>query len=301
MMQNPDFYNPYGSQITTGGTIGPDGNIIRPTVTQAFTPEQQALFDTEQSTKQNLANISQGQVGRVGEQFGADFSTEGFTDRYRPNEEGLYDYSGINTDALSARQTQPSVTGRNAITDAMIAREQPRFDRAEEQMKNDLLIRGFNPGTEGYTEQTDEFGRAQNDFNLAAQAAGAQEQSRLFGLESNLRAQQLNEQEAQRRGDAANRGQQVDERLDFGGFSSEERAREFQEAMALRQMPLNELNSLRTGNQAVLPQFQQYQGGAVAPTDYIETGANQAIAAGNVADQFFDLTKGALGSFGWGT
>ena len=298
-MQNPDFFNPYGSQTTTGGTIGPDGQIIRPTVTQAFTPDQQALFDTEQSNKQGLADLTQGQVGRVGEQFGNEFSTEGFIDRHRPDGSNLDPYGNINLDALSARQTQPGVTGRNAITDSIIQREQPRFDRAEEQMKNDLLIRGFNPGTEGYTEQTDEFGRAQNDFNLAAQQAGAQEQSRLFGLESNLRGQQLNEQDTLRYGNAANRGQQVGEQLDYGQFASDERAREFQEAMSLRNQPLNELNSLRTGSQAQLPQFQQYQGSGVGAPDYMNLGANQSNVAGNLSDSFFDLTKGALGSLGW--
>lgn len=277
------------AQTTTPAYVDANGNLVQPEVNQSLNAPQQQLFDTETQIKQGLGDTALGGIGAVQDQFGTPFDSSGLLDRYQVNADGIQDYSSINLDDLSARNTMPGVTGRNAITDALIAREEPRFSRAEEQMKNDLLIRGFNPGTEGYTEQTDEFGRAQNDFNLAAQAAGANEQSRLFGLESNLRAQQLAEQDSARVGNAQTREQQVGEQMDFGRYTSDERGRELQEALALRQLPLNELNSLRKGNQTTVPQFQPFNANGVGAPDAQGAAYEQANAAGNYADGFFGL------------
>jgi hypothetical protein len=297
-LMNPNYENPYGSQTTTPAYVDANGNLVQPKVVQALNPQQQGLFDTETEIKQGLGNTALSGISGVQSMFGTPMDTSGLIDRYQVDPSGIQDYSNIDLNALSARNTQPGVTGRNTITDAMIAREQPRFDRAEEQMRNKLLIQGFNPGTEGFAEQTDEFGRAKNDFNLAAQAAGAQEQSRLFGLESALRAQQLQEQDTARVGNAQNREQQVGEQMDFGRYTSDERARMLQEAMGLRNQPLNELNALRNGNQATVPQFQPFNANGVAAAPAYEAAQSQAQAAGNYADGFFGLGGEILDWFG---
>ena len=297
-LMNPNYENPYGSQTTTPAYVDANGNLVQPKVVQALNPQQQGLFDTETQIKQGLGDTALSGISGVQSMFGTPMDTSGLIDRYQVDPSGIQDYSNIDLNALSARNTQPGVTGRNAITDAMIAREQPRFDRAEEQMRNRLLIQGFNPGTEGFTEQTDEFGRAKNDFNLAAQAAGAQEQSRLFGLESALREQQLREQDTARVGNAQNREQQVGEQMDFGKYTSDERARMLQEAMTLRNQPLNELNALRNGNQATVPQFQPFNANGVAAAPAYEAAQSQAQAAGNYADGFFGLGGEILDWFG---
>ena len=299
-LMNPNYINPYGSQTTTPAYVDANGNLVQPTVRQDLNAPQQQLFDTETSIKQGLGDTALAGIGGVQDQFSNPYDSSGLMERYQVNPDGIQDYSNIDLNALSGRNTMPGVTGRNAITDAMIAREQPRFDRAEEQMKNNLLIRGFNPGTEGFTEQTDEFGRAQNDFNLAAQAAGAAEQSRLFGLESALRGQQLNEQDVARVGNAQNREQQVGEQMDFGRFTSDERARQLQEELALRNLPLNELNSLRQGTQATVPQFQGFSGQGVAAAPAYDAAQAQAQASGNYADGFFGLGGELLNWFGNG-
>jgi hypothetical protein len=59
------------------------------------------------------------------------------------------------------------------------------------------------------------------------------------------------------------------------------RPQALQEEMSIRNMPLNELNALRTGAQVNLPQFQQTQAGQIAQTPVFQG----AQAAGNAAMQ----------------
>lgn len=113
----------------------------------------------------------------------------------------------------------PDVAGREAIVQALIDRQQPQFNRRRQSTEADLLARGFNPGTEGWTGRMDDLNRAENDMRLAATTAGGQEQARLFGMGQQGRQQALQEQ------------------------------------AYLRNEPINTLNAVRTGAQVTSPQF----------------------------------------------
>lgn len=158
-MANPNFITPFGSQ-----TVSFEGD--QPTVQQTLSPELQNQFDLQGS----LFNLAQEQLPRAQQAL------------------------GTTPDNLDPFTVSPGVAGRNAVTDALIERQQPLFDRQREQAENDLLIRGFNPGTEGFTNRMDDLNRQENDARLAAILAGGQEQSRIADLESQRRSQQLQEQ-----------------------------------------------------------------------------------------------------------
>jgi len=109
--------------------------------------------------------------------------------------------------------------GRDAMTQALLDRQQPMFDRQKSQTEANLLARGFNPGGEAFNASADDLARQQNDARLAAIQAGGQEQSRMFGLGTQARQNALQEQSF------------------------------------LRNEPLNTLNAVRTGAQVTQPQF----------------------------------------------
>lgn len=92
--------------------------------------------------------------------------------------------SGFSAGAPLARQgTEDYGAQRDAVTAAILAREQPQFDRDRQAMEARLAAQGFTPGTEAYRQGADEINRSMVDARNQAVLAGGQEQSRLFGLD----------------------------------------------------------------------------------------------------------------------
>lgn len=248
-ISNPNVNTPYGGQtVTWGGDIN---GANQPTVNQWLSPAEQEKLDYSNRISSNLLNTAETGIDRVRRGF-----------------ENPFDMSSVQPYTVS-----PDIAGREAVTQGLIDREEPRFQRADDQRRNDLLIRGFNPGTEAFTESNDEFSRARNDFDLAAIQAGGAEQSRIAGLESGRRAQDIQEQSY------------------------------------LRNLPLNELNSLRSGNQVNNPQFQTYTGAGVAAAPTFAAAQAQGqynLDAANIAAQnkpdimggLFDLGAAGLQAYG---
>lgn len=128
----------------------------------------------------------------------------------------------FNQSNLSARPDAPSVGGLQSVADALVARQQPWLDRDRAQLESSLVNQGFQRGSEGFDAEMAKFGMKENDARLAALGQAGQEQSRMYGTQA------------------------------------AERGRSLQEEMAMRQMPLNEMNALRSGSQVSMPQFQAY-------------------------------------------
>lgn len=240
-------YTPYGS-ITYTRPDPADQDIWRSDVT--LSPAQQQLLD-----KQNAISIGLGDTMGRGLEYVKDTLDNPF-----------------DVSQLPDLPVTPDVAGREAITAALLERQQPTFDRNRQQKENDLLVRGFNPGTEGWKSAQDDLSRAENDARLAAVMAGGTEQSRLFGL----------------------------------GQSARERA--LQEQSFLRNEPLNTLNAVRTGAQVTNPTFtpvpqQQTVAGpnllGAAQAQYQgQLGAYNAEQAGNnnFMGGLFSLGGAVLGS-----
>lgn len=255
-LSNPDQYGPYGNVIWENRPPGSPA----PRVTTNLTPEQQALFDANQARQTGMAQLAGDQLGRVGGAFGQEFDPS-LTPFYNVDGEGIYDYM------------DPGQLGHDQTFQALQALDQPYRDQQQQALNADLAARGFNPQTEGAQFQqmqlADQFGRRD--------------------LQHRLQAQQMH------RGMVADtartRGQQVDERLQFGRHQGDQRAREFQEALTRRQLPLNELNALATGSQFQMPQFQDFTGTEMAPAN--AWGPNQARA-----DMFGDIAGSAWERWG---
>lgn len=126
------------------------------------------------------------------------------------------------------------------------------------------------------------------------------EQAMQADYANQLRQMGLNEQQVQAQVNNAIRSQQFGERGALAQFDQSEQQRQFQNSLAqnqataqqrqqqiqeqayLRQLPLNEINALRTGSQANLPQFQAYQGAQVQAAPLFDA----SVAKGN-----FDLAN----------
>lgn len=326
-ISNPNIVNPYGSQTVT---YGPDGT---PTVTQSLSQAGQDRLTAANS-------LGQDGITRIAEMTAPALSSYNFSgvDRFDMSgvpqtravdlnalpqvtalsSGGLFDIAPINTANLTARQTMPTTQGQSMVAEALRQREAPRFERTASQAENDLLVRGFNPGTQGYDARMDEIRRAENDFNLGLAALSGQEQSRLFDMESGLRSQELNEMLSGQSSAQSARGQLFGERESISNFEKslrdqglneqqvraqvdnmirqqalaeqvakigtqeQARGREVSEAITGRQLPIQEYAAIQEAVNPAMPQFQQFQGATVNAAPVFDATTQQGL---------FDLSK----------
>jgi hypothetical protein len=140
---------------------------------------------------------------------------------------------------------------------------------------------------------------AQQAFSRDTQGRGLdfQEQQNLYGMD--IQNRQLDQQEAQQQyaRNVQGRVQDLAEQQAGFGMGLQGRSQDFGEQQArfgmdtqgrqdditqeayLRQLPLNELNALRMGNQIQNPQFQGFQGQSVAPAPMMQAANAQYNAA----------------------
>ena len=220
-LSNPSFINPLGKRTVD---FRPEDEVL---ITDTLTPLGQTRLDQEQRIGTQLGSIAEQGLTEVGKTLGGPFD--------------LGQVSDITT--------QPTVAGRDAISNAILAREQPLLDAERQAMQTDLLVRGHNPGGIAFEGAMDQLDRKENDLRLASILAAGGEQSRLYGMQAG------------------------------------ERGRGIQEQAFLRQLPLSEVNALRTGNQPMLPQFQGYQGSNIAPPNILGATGMQHQGAMNTYNQ----------------
>lgn len=233
LMARPNVYNPLGSQTwkqTGTQTIpGAEGNapVDIPTYQQNvnLTPQGQGLFDQQLRLSRGVGDVAEGQLGRVGDAVSQPFSVAGLPER-------------VSNVAAAGPGPTDLNAARDATTNAIIARNQPLMDRQRSMLATQLRNQGLVPGGEAYGNAQDDLGRQENDFRLAAIAAGNAEQNQLFGQ------------------DLARGNQAFGQDVQNAGLANQVRATGIQEEAYLRGLPLSEFNAFRTGAQPAMPQFQ---------------------------------------------
>lgn len=129
----------------------------QPTITQAFSPEQQAIFDQSNQAKLELGKLATRGAQTAGEVIGKNV-----------------DFSGIPDLPGNADQT------RQKVVDAMMQRVNEDYGRATDDRHSSLIAAGIRPGTKAYDDAMQLLQRGRNDAATQAWLAGGQEMSRDF-------------------------------------------------------------------------------------------------------------------------
>lgn len=300
-MNNPNVYTPYGSQTVTWGSGSPVFNE------SAY---NQAMTNYNNALSQYNATGGRGQVHYGGEdgttawydnpnggtapvmptrdQFttssGADQPT--VTQSLAPAQQQLLDaqnnislnlagiaQSGLGRVGNSMGQSfdisrlnpiQTSISqdpqarqhAEDMAYQAATSRLDPQWAHQAEMQRASLANQGLVAGDDAYDAAMRDFNNAKNDAYLQAQ--------------SNAVNQGLNNQTAQFNMNAQNAA--------FGNNASQQ---QLQLESYLRSLPLNELNSLRTGSQVTNPQFQGYNPTSVSPAPIMQGAMAQGQANQN--------------------
>jgi hypothetical protein len=124
-------YSPEGSiEYSQGGTWA-DGTP-RFSQTTTLSPEQRAIFDTNQVTQGNIANIGRDQSGRIGDLLGTPLK--------------------MGNEATEAR-----------IFDLGMGRLSPQFARDEEGLRTRLVNSGIREGSDAWNSEMERSGRSKTD------------------------------------------------------------------------------------------------------------------------------------------
>jgi hypothetical protein len=295
-MNRPTELDPYGMRTWT---LRPGADPQNPqpgdyVVSTSLAPEQQGLLDSQNRISQSFLNTGEAGLGRVAGMLGTAPNISGAP----ALRGGVNSYLGGTQQLGPGAPLQTSLPGglpgldsasdatRQRVEQALFSRIRPEFERREAASRNRLLNTGFEVGSEGSNAELDQLGRDRNDAEMQAILAGGSEMSRLLGEQRANRGQLYGEQlSAGQFGNQA-LGQQFQQGAQAAGFNNDllqqlfgrelagstfnnqARQQSIAETLMMRQLPLNEINALRSGVQVggLQPaQFYSPQAGA-APT-----------------------------------
>ena len=206
---------------------------------------------------------------------------------------------------------------RKAVEDALYsratARLDPRFSQAQDQLNSSLAAQGITQGSEAYNRELQNFNNAKNDAYSSAMndaiAGSDVAMQRLFNMGLQARQQGVNEantlralptQEAVALAGISN-ALDTASRNWYGAETAQETAKDnstanqfnmertnnqdwFNNTIAVRNQILNELNALRTGAQAQMPQFGN-------------TNSGTQVAASPIAQSVYNSYQGDLANY----
>lgn len=287
-MGNANERNPYGSvtyKQTGWETVGEGRKAQKvPTWLRTVTlsPAEKQKLNQQNQLSTSLNSIALDQTGKIGGLLGSPIG------RIQPPRVGAVAggqgvQGSVGADDFSA--------DRLRVEEALQSRLNPQLDRDRAALETRLVNQGFQRGTDGFTQQMDEFNRQSNDARMQTVLAGGQEQSRLFGMDVS-------------KGNFANAAQQqgYDQRMSSAAFNNNNRQQEFQEILARRNQAINETTALMSGGQVNMPQFAPYQYTPVPRTPVGEyTYQTAALNNQNYATQTSQNNAAMGGMFGLGS
>lgn len=293
------------------------------TSVEQLSPVQQQLFDTQNRISQDMGNLGESQLGSVNASLSTPASS--IANGLKPLQQGVSQgpvqnsiasggkiQTGVNTGNVPGVPSNTS-QGNQQAYDALMARQNTGFDQQEDALKTQLANQGIAPGSEAYNRAMQPLQQSRVDAtNQATINAGALQQQQFdMGLQANqtqfgenLQAGQFaNTAQGQQFGQNATnsqffnsaQAQQFAQGLQGAQFGNQARSQGLSENQTLRELPLNELNSLRSGTQVQAPQFQAYSANAnVQPAPLYQA----AVAQGQQSNANYNNTMQGLYGLG---
>lgn len=231
----------------------------------------------------------------------------------RDYSENLVDRGGeVRRDFDFARYGDPNVA-REDVQRALFARNEPLLERDRAALEQRLANQGITYGSEAFRAAMDDDARARNDSRNTSILNAGQEQNRivqLAGMDMDARnnatglSQNLTNSMQGQRQDMANSATSLRAGMDAQsmgfnnaalaqrqnmmqggyGFAFGARNQGMQEALAMRNQPINEASALLSGNMIRMPEFGGVPTAQMAPADY-QSAVGQQVAAQNAAFQ----------------
>ena len=245
-------YRQIGSQSITDPSTGTSYQIPQFEQRTELSPGGRRINRIGNETQLGLARLARSQTGRASDVLGSNLSFDGLPEGGDPSRLGAG--RGI---ATSYGNQAGYDRQRGRVEEALMSRLNPSLERDRENLRTQLSNQGIKLGSDAYDRGMQDFGQQSNDARMAAILGAGQEQNRLAALDRD-RAVFGNQAQQQRFGQRA-------VRMDAQNAA---RATAANEALTLRNQPINEISALMSGSQVSQPQFGATQRNPIATTDY---------------------------------
>ncbi len=151
-----------------------NGDPDQATLTQTFSPEQQAIFDESNKAKLSLSQLATRGAGTAGEVIGKNVDLSGIP--------GAPTSGGVN----------------QRVIDAMMGRVNEDYGKATDEKNSSLIAAGIRPGSTAYDNSMQLLQRGKNDAAQQAVLAGYQQGGKEFEQDTASRRNAIAEYMAQR-------------------------------------------------------------------------------------------------------
>ena len=299
----PDILTPFGSQTWDVRSVRDPAtgqNVTNWAQSTNLHPQMQRALDAQMENQVARSRLAGSFQDRVRSDFSQPFSMEGAPELQSGIQSGEM-VSAIDPAADYSQRAE------DAFYDRAASRLDARFGQQEADMHALLVNQGFKPGDEGYDRAMANLGRERTDaYGAAAQDAilkGGQEAARLQGMDVTS-------------GQFANaaQNQMFNQDLSAAQLDNQVRQQWIADQMLNRNVSLNEMNALLTGQQVGMPNIPTFQPAGVAETPQLLSAMNmgyqgqldaynaQQARGGALMGGLFDLGAGYLsggGTFGF--
>jgi hypothetical protein len=323
-LNNPNIYNPYGSQTVSYSPTGPNG-AMQASIYQTLNPDAQAALDAQQRVQLQQAQLAQQGMNQASSILGTPFQFQGPDIQTSLGNLGtpqttLGDYGKANGQLDLSNVAKMPINAGITAQDAILKRLNPTIQQNDQSFAQQLANQGVTAGGEAYDNAMR--GHLAGNNDLYSQAA-------LYGLGLDMQANNQGFQQALAQGQFGNQAQQqnYEQALGAGGFYNQGLAQDYnqrlgsaqfgntavqqalQHQLGLYNLPLNQINALMSGSQIQAPQFQQYSGGGQIEAAPLANATSQAgkwamdaygqqMAGYNSQMQALgSIAKGAMGMF----
>ena len=308
--QTPDGtlnYSQSGNYAYTDPSNGQTYQIPTFTATQQLSPAGLQLKNTQDASKQGLANLANSQIGRVGSVLGTPFNPTGgpvagdsstisnipkALTNFNP---GIPIQTGFDQGGQITQDYGPAdnySADRQRVEDSLMARMNPSLQQEESRVQQQLADQGIRYGSQAYNDAMRTYQQQANDARYGAISQAGQEQQRMDAMAAQRAAFQNAAQEQgyqQNLGQGtfynsaantlfsqnaamaqfANAGLAQQTSQAQSGFNAAEAARNqwLQEQYANRNQPINEISALMSGSQVSQPNFVNAPSTQIPTTD----------------------------------
>jgi hypothetical protein len=261
----------------------------QPTITDTLTPQAQSTLESQQRVQTALANLGETGIANARAtlekpfvptttEIQHDFGGYGAV----PTASNYNAQTGIDTSNIAKMPINAGMTAQDLI----LQRLKPTIEAGDTSFKAQLANQGLAPGTAAYDAAY---------RNRANQINDLYNQAALQGINLDLTANQQGFNQEQAKAGLYNsamgqnfgqgmtaQGTQYNQGLGTAQFKNTAQQQQLAQDLALRAQPINEVIGLMGGSQIQLPQFQGYQGAAVAPAPTFAGTQAQGQAANQI-------------------
>lgn len=293
------------NQVTPLGSSTWNGTGPGATQTINLTPLAQQNLDNQLKQDANLSGLGDNLTAKAGSSLQGQLDTSSLPQL--SGGPGMLGHISTGLDYSNAPNVptdfnQATQQAQDAVYKQATSRLDPQWQNNENDMNARLANQGITQGSEAWQRAQDEFGRqktdAYNQANYSSIGAGNQLEGQLYGQALAGRQQAVGEDTTAAQFGNTAQAQQYAQALQNAQFGNTARAQGLTEQTNLQELPLNELNALRSQTQVQQPTFSSVPQAQVQPTNTsgnVWQGYNAQVAnSNNFMNGLFGLGSAAI-------